>query len=82
MHVKDFVEVEEKPPFRMKGIEREIKTYQIVSRKNLSHQNTNTIRIKNNKEESLEINLDNLDLIEKSELIKNLQDALNKIGKL
>ena len=82
VHVKDFVEVEEKPPFRMKGIEREIKTYQIVSRKNLAHQNTNTIRIKNNKEESLEINLDNLDLIEKSELIKNLQDALNKIGKL
>ena len=37
---------------------------------------------KNNKEESLEINLDKLDLIEKSELIKNLQDALNKIGKL
>ena len=82
VHVKDFVEVEEKPPFRMKGIEREIKTYQIVSRKNLANKNTNTIRIKNNKEESLEINLDNLDLIEKSELIKNLQDALNKIGKL
>jgi hypothetical protein len=66
----------------MKGIEREIKTYQIVSRKNLANENTNTIRIKNNNEESLEINLDNLDLIEKSELIKNLQDALNKIGKL
>ena len=81
VHVKDLVDVEEKPPFHMKGIEREIKTFEIINRKNSDLTSKNILRIEKNKNESFEIDLENLDLIEKNELIKNLKDALSLLEK-
>jgi len=81
VHVKDLVDVEEKPPFHMKGIEREIKTFEIINRKNSDQTSKNILRIEKNKNESFEIDLENLDLIEKNELIKNLKDALSLLEK-
>ena len=81
VHVKDLVDVEEKPPFHMKGIEREIKTFEIINRKNSDLTSKNILRIEKNKNESFEIDLETLDLIEKNELIKNLKDALSLLEK-
>ena len=81
VHVKDLVDVEEQPPFRMKGIEREIKIFEIINRKNSDRSNKNILRIEKNKNESFEIDLDTLDLIEKNELIKNLKDAISLLEK-
>ena len=81
VHVKDLVDVEEKPPFHMKGIEREIKTFEIINRKNSDMTGKNILRIEKNKNESFEIDLETLDLIEKNELIKNLKDALSLLEK-
>ena len=81
VHVKDLVDVEEQPPFRMKGIEREIKIFEIINRKNSDRSNKNILKIEKNKNESFEIDLDTLDLIEKNELIKNLKDAISLLEK-